>query len=52
MTFESNPATGRPSASRWDEVTVCGRTCLTADVAARAAFLLGESWLAQDARVA
>jgi thiamine biosynthesis lipoprotein len=36
-----DPATGRPSASRWQEVTVCGATCLGADVAAKAAFLLG-----------
>ena len=46
-----DPATGRPSASPWDEVTVCGATCLAADVAAKAAFLLGEDgpdWL--DAR--
>jgi thiamine biosynthesis lipoprotein len=46
-----DPATGRPSASLWEEVTVCGTTCLAADVAAKAAFLLGEDgpdWL--DAR--
>jgi thiamine biosynthesis lipoprotein len=36
-----DPATGRPSASPWEEVTVCGATCLAADVAAKAAFLLG-----------
>lgn len=43
-----DPETGRPSASPWDEVTVCGSTCLGADVAAKAAFLLGEDgpdWL-------
>ena len=43
-----DPASGRPSASPWDEVTVCGATCLAADVAAKAAFLLGEhgpDWL-------
>jgi FAD:protein FMN transferase len=43
-----DPVTGRPSASPWDEVTVCGATCLAADVAAKAAFLLGEDgpeWL-------
>jgi thiamine biosynthesis lipoprotein len=43
-----DPSTGRPSASRWEEVTVCGATCLAADVAAKAAFLLGEdgpAWL-------
>jgi thiamine biosynthesis lipoprotein ApbE len=40
--------TGRPSASPWDEVTVCGTTCLAADIAAKAAFMLGEDgpeWL-------
>jgi thiamine biosynthesis lipoprotein len=36
-----DPATGRPSRSPWDEVTVCGASCLAADVAAKAAFLLG-----------
>ena len=36
-----DPGTGRPSASPWEEVTVCGATCLAADVAAKAAFLLG-----------
>jgi thiamine biosynthesis lipoprotein len=43
-----DPATGRPSTSPWEEVTVCGATCLAADVAAKAAFLLGEEgpdWL-------
>jgi len=43
-----DPASGRPSASRWEEVTVCGATCLAADVAAKAAFLLGDDgpdWL-------
>jgi FAD:protein FMN transferase len=43
--------TGRPSASRWDEVTVAAGGCLEADVAAKAAFLLsgeGPEWL--DAR--
>ena len=46
-----DPASGRPAESPWDEVTVCGATCLAADVAAKAAFLLGEDgpdWL--DAR--
>jgi FAD:protein FMN transferase len=32
-----DPVTGRPSDSPWDEVTVCGATCLVADVAAKAA---------------
>jgi thiamine biosynthesis lipoprotein len=43
-----DPATGQPSTSRWEEVTVCGATCLAADVAAKAAFLLGDDgpdWL-------
>ena len=43
-----DPATGRPASGPWDEVTVCGATCLAADVAAKAAFLLGDSgpaWL-------
>jgi len=43
-----DPATGRPSDSRWREVTVSARTCLAADVAAKAAFLLsddGPGWL-------
>ena len=43
-----DPATGRPSTSPWDEVTVCGANCLAADVAAKAAFLLGDGgpdWL-------
>lgn len=43
--------TGRPSASCWEQVTASGATCLDADVAAKAGFLLGErgpAWL--DAR--
>jgi thiamine biosynthesis lipoprotein len=46
-----DPRTGRPSTSRWDEVTVAASSCLQADVAAKAAFLLsddGPAWL--DAR--
>jgi FAD:protein FMN transferase len=41
-------ATGRPSDSRWSQVTASGVTCLAADVAAKAGFLLGErgpNWL-------
>jgi thiamine biosynthesis lipoprotein len=34
-------ATGLPSAIPWTEVTVAAETCLAADVAAKAAFLLG-----------
>jgi FAD:protein FMN transferase len=44
-------ATGRASDSCWEQVTASGATCLAADVAAKAGFLLGESgpgWL--DAR--
>jgi thiamine biosynthesis lipoprotein len=43
-----DPRSGRPAESPWSQVTVAGRTCLAADVAAKAAFLLGEEgpgWL-------
>jgi thiamine biosynthesis lipoprotein len=43
-----DPRTGRPAESRWDEVTVAADSCLAADVAAKAAFLLsdeGPAWL-------
>ena len=43
-----DPRTGRPSDTPWSEVTVCGATCLAADVAAKAALLLGAdgpAWL-------
>lgn len=43
-----DPRTGRPANSPWEQVTVCARTCLGADVAAKAAFLLGRDgpgWL-------
>jgi thiamine biosynthesis lipoprotein len=43
-----DPRTGAPSSSPWEQVTVCGLTCVGADVAAKAAFLLGSdgaSWL-------
>jgi FAD:protein FMN transferase len=46
-----DPATGRPAASLWKQVTVCGGTCLGADVAAKAAFLLGDDgpdWLDEN----
>ena len=46
-----DPRTGRPSRSRWTEVTVAAGSCLEADIAAKAAFLLddeGPHWL--DAR--
>jgi thiamine biosynthesis lipoprotein len=36
-----DPATGRPSDSIWSLVTVAAATCRDADVAAKAAFLLG-----------
>jgi FAD:protein FMN transferase len=37
-----DPATGAPAYVRWESVTVCAATCLAADVAAKAAFLLGD----------
>jgi FAD:protein FMN transferase len=43
-----DPRTGRPSTSPWVEVTVAAGSCLEADVAAKAAFLLGHDgpgWL-------
>jgi thiamine biosynthesis lipoprotein len=43
-----DPRTGRPSSSRWLQVSACGKTCVAADVAAKAAFLLdgdGPAWL-------
>lgn len=43
-----DPLTGRPADSPWAQVTACGATCLDADVAAKAAYLLGEegpAWL-------
>lgn len=43
-----NPASGRPSESPWQQVTASGASCLAADVAAKAGFLLGElgpDWL-------
>jgi thiamine biosynthesis lipoprotein len=43
-----DPLTRRPSESPWEQVTASGATCLAADVAAKAAFLLGErgpGWL-------
>ena len=43
-----DPRTGETSTSRWTEVTVAAPTCLAADVAAKAAFLLsddGPAWL-------
>jgi FAD:protein FMN transferase len=36
-----DPANGAPSASPWEQVTACGASCLAADVAAKAGFLLG-----------
>jgi thiamine biosynthesis lipoprotein len=45
-----DPSTGSPANSPWEQVTVCARTCVGADVAAKAAFLLGNegpSWLDQ-----
>lgn len=43
-----DPATGMPSASPWRQVTVCGASCLEADVAAKAGFVrgaAGPAWL-------
>jgi FAD:protein FMN transferase len=43
-----NPRSGRPARSPWRQVTACARTCLGADIAAKAAFLLGRDgpdWL-------
>jgi thiamine biosynthesis lipoprotein len=43
-----DPRTGRPAESPWEQVTVCGASCVGADVAAKAAFLLGHAgptWL-------
>jgi thiamine biosynthesis lipoprotein len=43
-----DPRTGRPARSCWTDVTVAAGSCLAADVAARAAFLLSEEgprWL-------
>jgi FAD:protein FMN transferase len=43
-----DPGTGSPAESPWEQVTVCGLSCLGADVAAKAAFLLragGPAWL-------
>jgi thiamine biosynthesis lipoprotein len=37
-----DPSTRRPSRSPWSQVTASGATCLAADVAAKAGFLLGE----------
>jgi len=46
-----DPRIGLPAASPWAQVTACGASCLAADIAAKAGFLLGErgpKWL--DAR--
>jgi FAD:protein FMN transferase len=43
-----DPRTGRPAVAPWEEVTVSAATCLQADIAAKAAFLLGHygpEWL-------
>lgn len=43
-----DPRTGAPSDSRWEQVTVAASSCVAADVAAKAAFLLsddGPAWL-------
>ena len=38
-----DPRTGRPCETPWQEVTVSAATCLQADVAAKAALLLGDA---------
>lgn len=43
-----DPATGRPTNSPWRDVTVAAGSCLAADIAAKAALLLGDAgpaWL-------
>jgi thiamine biosynthesis lipoprotein len=43
-----DPATGRPACTPWRDVTVAAQNCVAADVAAKAALLLGGSgpaWL-------
>jgi thiamine biosynthesis lipoprotein len=43
-----DPATGRPARTPWRDVTVAAQNCVAADVAAKAALLLGRagpSWL-------
>jgi thiamine biosynthesis lipoprotein len=40
-----DPRSGRPAQSPWSEVTVSAGTCLQADIAAKAAFLLGRDGL-------
>jgi thiamine biosynthesis lipoprotein len=43
-----DPRTGRPSKARWMQVSACGASCLAADAAAKAGFLLdgnGPEWL-------
>ena len=37
-----DPLTNAPADVPWEYVTVCARTCLAADVAAKTAFLLGD----------
>jgi thiamine biosynthesis lipoprotein len=43
-----DPGTGRPAETPWSQVTACGASCLAADIAAKAGFLMGErgpGWL-------
>jgi len=43
-----DPATGRPARTPWRDVTVAAQDCVAADIAAKAALLLGQagpSWL-------
>ena len=46
-----DPRTSRPAATSWSQVTACGATCLAADIAAKAGFLLGDrgpAWLDEE----
>jgi thiamine biosynthesis lipoprotein len=43
-----DPRIGSPARSPWEQVTACGKSCLDADAAAKAAFLAGDDgpdWL-------
>ena len=47
-----DPRTGRPAETPWSQVTACGASCLAADIAAKAGFLMGErgpGWLDRKA---
>lgn len=40
-----DPFAGVPADTPWEQVTACGRTCVDADVAAKAGFVAGPDWL-------